>query len=81
MPILYKLIDLPTCTCTFNVKRHIDVYFLFVAFLQDQELFQTVDKAFDEAWEIIHSEDGWKEEKKSDETNDVVFSKKNSKGM
>ena len=48
--------------------------------MQDQELFAIVDKAWDEAWDTIHLEDGWKEEKKSDENGDVVFSRKNKKG-
>ena len=56
------------------------VYFLFFAFWQEKQLFETVDKAYDEAWELIHNEEGWKEEKKSDKTGDVVFSRKNKKG-
>ena len=39
-----------------------------------------MDKAVDEAWEIIHSDDaGWKQEKKNDH-GDIVMSKKNKKG-
>jgi len=38
-----------------------------------------VGEAFDEAFEIIYSEDGWKEEKKNDK-GDVVVSKKSKKG-
>ncbi len=38
-----------------------------------------VDEAWDEAWEIIIEEEGWKEEKKGDH-GDVVKSKKNKKG-
>ena len=56
------------------------VYFLFAACWQEKQLFETVDKAYDEAWELIHNEEGWKEEKKSDKTGDVVFSRKNKKG-
>ena len=39
-----------------------------------------VGEAFDEAFEIIYSEDGWKEEKKNDK-GDVVVSKKSKKGQ
>ena len=39
-----------------------------------------VDKAWNDAWDIIHSEEGWKEEKKNDENGDIVFSRKNSNG-
>ena len=49
-------------------------------FFQDQELFDIVDKAWNDAWDIIHSEEGWKEEKKNDENGDIVFSRKNSDG-
>ena len=49
-------------------------------FFQDQELFAIVDKAWNDAWDIIHSEEGWKEEKKNDENGDIVFSRKNSDG-
>ncbi|XP_059089421.1 stAR-related lipid transfer protein 3-like [Tigriopus californicus] len=47
--------------------------------LSDDELLKIVNEAWDEAWEIVNSEDGWKEEKKS-EQGDVVVSKKNKKG-
>ena len=49
-------------------------------YFQDQELFDIVDKAWNDAWDIIHSEEGWKEEKKNDENGDIVFSRKNSDG-
>jgi hypothetical protein len=42
-------------------------------------LLSLVDEAWDEAWEIIIEEEGWKEEKKGDH-GDVVKSKKNKKG-
>jgi hypothetical protein len=48
-------------------------------FFQDSELLSLVDEAWDEAWEIIIEEEGWKEEKKGDH-GDVVKSKKNKKG-
>ena len=38
-----------------------------------------VDEAWEEAWQIVNSEDGWKEEKKN-EHGDVVVSKKSKKG-
>ena len=38
-----------------------------------------VDEAWDEAWEIVNTEDGWKEEKKNSH-GDVVVSKKSKKG-
>ena len=38
-----------------------------------------LDEAYEEAWENAHNNDGWKEEKKSDE-GDIVYSKKNKKG-
>jgi len=47
--------------------------------LTDQELLELVEEAFNEAFEIIYSEDGWKEEKKNDK-GDVVVSKKSKKG-
>lgn len=40
---------------------------------------KTVDDAWDEAWELIHDEAEWKEEKKSD-AGDVVMSRKSKKG-
>ena len=49
--------------------------------LQEKELIELVDKAWDEAWEIIHLEDGWKEEKKNEENGDVVYSRKKANGM
>jgi hypothetical protein len=42
-------------------------------------LLKLVDEAWDEAWDILIEEDGWKEEKKGDH-GDVVKSKKNKKG-
>ena len=48
--------------------------------LQEKELIELVDKAWDEAWEIIHLEDGWKEEKKNEENGDVVYSRKKANG-
>ena len=39
-----------------------------------------MDEAWDEAWDIIIEEEGWKEEKKGDH-GDVVKSKKNKKGF
>ena len=47
--------------------------------LQDAELLQIVTEAFNDAYDILYSEDGWKEEKKNDE-GDVVVSKKSKKG-
>jgi hypothetical protein len=38
-----------------------------------------VDEAWDEAWEILIDEEGWKEEKKGDH-GEVVKVKKNKKG-
>ena len=38
-----------------------------------------VDDAWNEAWDICHSTDGWKEEKKAD-NGDIVMSKKNKRG-
>ena len=38
-----------------------------------------VDEALEEAWGIINTDDGWKEEK--NEKGDIVMSKKNKKGM
>ena len=52
---------------------------LQLIFFQDSELLSLVDEAWDEAWEIIIEEEGWKEEKKGDH-GDVVKSKKNKKG-
>ena len=46
---------------------------------QDAELLQIVTEAFNDAYDILYSEDGWKEEKKNDE-GDVVVSKKSKKG-
>ena len=42
-------------------------------------MLSTVDEAFNEAFEILYSEEGWKEEKKNDE-GDIVVSKKSKKG-
>ena len=42
-------------------------------------MLKILDEAYEEAWENAHNDDGWKEEKKSDE-GDVVYSKKNKKG-
>ena len=39
---------------------------------------KTLDEAFDEAWGLLHDEDGWKEEKT--EKDAVVCSKKSKKG-
>ena len=47
--------------------------------MQDAELLQIVTEAFNDAYDILYSEDGWKEEKKNDE-GDVVVSKKSKKG-
>ena len=38
-----------------------------------------VDKAWDEAWEIINLDDGWKEEKRN-EAGEVVMSRKKRNG-
>jgi len=38
-----------------------------------------VEDAFDEAYEILYSEEGWKEEKKNDK-GDIICSKKSKKG-
>jgi len=48
--------------------------------LEEKELNELVDKAWDEAWKIIHLEDGWKEEKKNDDNGDVVYSRKKENG-
>jgi len=45
----------------------------------DAELMKIVDDAWNEAWDICHSTDGWKEEKKAD-NGDIVMSKKNKRG-
>jgi len=45
----------------------------------DEQLLTIVEEAFNEAFEVLCSEDGWKEEKKNDE-GDVVVSKKSKKG-
>jgi len=45
----------------------------------DEQLLQIVESAYNEAFEILYSEDGWKEEKKNDE-GDVVVSRKSAKG-
>lgn len=45
----------------------------------DAELLRILHEAYEEAWESAHNQDGWKEEKKSDE-GDIVYSKKNKKG-
>ena len=50
-----------------------------IDFIQDAELLKILDEAYEEAWENAHNNDGWKEEKKSDE-GDIVYSKKNKKG-
>jgi hypothetical protein len=42
-------------------------------------LVQLADAAFNEAWEILNDEEGWKDEKKNDH-GDVVKLKKNKKG-
>ena len=47
--------------------------------MQDAELLQIVTEAFNDAYDILYSEDGWKEDKKNDE-GDVVVSKKSKKG-
>ena len=49
-----------------------------MCFLQDDELLALVDEALEEAWTIINTEDGWKEEK--NDKGDIVMSKKNKKG-
>ena len=46
---------------------------------QDEQLLQIVESAYNEAFDILYSEDGWKEEKKNDE-GDVVVSRKSAKG-
>ena len=46
---------------------------------RDDELVKIVDEAWNEAWNIIVEEEGWKDEKKGDH-GDVVKSKKNKKG-
>jgi len=45
----------------------------------DDQLLSIVNEAFDEAFEILYKEDGWKEEKKNSE-GDVVVSRKSKKG-
>ena len=47
--------------------------------LQDQELLARADEAFNETFDIIYSEDGWKEEKKNP-NGDIVMSKKSKEG-
>ena len=48
--------------------------------MQDEQLLQIVESAYNEAFDILFSEDdGWKEEKKNDD-GDVVVSKKSAKG-
>jgi len=47
--------------------------------LTDEEILKIVEDAFDEAYEILYSEDGWKEEKKNDK-GDVICSKKSKQG-
>jgi len=47
--------------------------------LTDEEILKIVEEAFDEAYEILYSEDGWKEEKKNDK-GDVICSKKSKQG-
>ena len=47
--------------------------------MQDEQLLQIVESAYNEAFDILYSEDGWKEEKKNDD-GDVVVSKKSAKG-
>ena len=42
-------------------------------------MLRILHEAYEEAWESAHNQDGWKEEKKSDE-GDIVYSKKNKKG-
>ena len=42
-------------------------------------MLKLVDEAWDEAWEILIEEEGWKEEKKGDH-GEVVKSKKNKRG-
>ena len=39
-----------------------------------------VTEAFNDAYDTLYSEDGWKEEKKNDE-GDIVMSKKSKKGQ
>ncbi len=50
-----------------------------IAIFQDDEYLKVVDDAWDEAWDIINSTDGWKEVKKND-LGDVVVTKKNKRG-
>jgi len=45
----------------------------------DAELLSIVTEAFNDAYDTLYSEDGWKEEKKNDE-GDIVMSKKSKKG-
>ena len=47
---------------------------------QDAELLSIVTEAFNDAYDTLYSEDGWKEEKKNDE-GDIVMSKKSKKGQ
>jgi len=47
--------------------------------LTDEEILKIVEDAFDEAYEILYSEDGWKEEKKNDK-GDIICSKKSKQG-
>jgi len=47
--------------------------------LTDEEILKIVEDAFDEAFEILYSEDGWKEEKKNDK-GDTICSKKSKQG-
>ncbi len=46
---------------------------------QDQELLQIADSAWDEAWSVANSQEGWKEVKRN-ELGDIVKMKKNKKG-
>lgn len=46
---------------------------------QESDLLKVVDEAWEEAWQIANSTDGWKEEKTS-KAGDIVVSKKNKKG-
>lgn len=43
-------------------------------------MLKILDEAYEDAWENAHNNEGWKEEKKSDE-GDIVYSKKNKKGI
>ena len=55
------------------------INFFMQIYFQDEQLLQIVESAYNEAFDILYSEDGWKEEKKNDE-GDVVVSRKSAKG-